>query len=123
MKNSDRRKASGDWGEEKVPALLKKAGFHAVRDLKFEKANHQFANFYAERGNHRFIIGVKTRNRLTAAAVNTGEYSGRTILAQGSRRSEQRDNSGAGGQSSPGRAADSARTAMPPLRTGAYQAV
>jgi Holliday junction resolvase len=67
MDNSIRTKALGNWGEKKAIALLKKAGFRSVRDLNSETTNHPFADFYAERGDSRFIIGVKTRNRRTAA--------------------------------------------------------
>jgi Holliday junction resolvase len=75
MKKVVRIKALGDWGEEKALSLLKGAGFHAVRDLNFGKANHPFADFYAERGSQRFIIGVKTRNRLTAAGKLNAAYN------------------------------------------------
>jgi hypothetical protein len=50
--------------------LLKKAGFHAVRDLNSHSANHPFADFYAERGKKRFIIGVKTRNKRGSALAS-----------------------------------------------------
>jgi Holliday junction resolvase len=56
----------GNWGEDKASKLLNGAGFYSVRNLNSAKANHPFADIFAERGGRRFIIGVKTRNKQTA---------------------------------------------------------
>ncbi len=63
MRESDRRKALGDWGEAKALELMKRAGsgFASARDVNAQIYNHPFGDIYAERGNARFLIGVKTR--------------------------------------------------------------
>lgn len=63
MKEYDRIKALGDWGEGKAVDLLRnaKVPFQKVRDVNAETHNHPFGDVYAERGGQRFIIGVKTR--------------------------------------------------------------
>jgi len=63
MRESERRKALGDWGEAKALELMKRAGsgFANARDVNAQTHNHPFGDIYAERGNARFLIGVKTR--------------------------------------------------------------
>lgn len=80
MENMLRTRALGAWGEEKASKLLKKAGFRSVLNLNTEKANHLFADIYAERGDERFIIGVKTRNKQTAEGKLNSCYN---ILKKG----------------------------------------
>jgi Holliday junction resolvase len=75
MAQTLRTMALGGWGEEKASKLLKRAGFRSVRNLNSEIPNHLFADIYAERGDERFIIGVKTRNRLTAAGKLNPSYN------------------------------------------------
>jgi hypothetical protein len=70
-----RTKALGGWGEEKASKLLKRAGFRSVSNLNSEISNHLFADIYAERGDKRYIIGVKTRNRLTATGKLNPSYN------------------------------------------------
>lgn len=74
-----RTNALGGWGEEKASKLLKQAGFHSIRNLNVEIPNHLFADIYAERGDKRYIIGVKTRNRLTKGNfIQATTYARRT---------------------------------------------
>ncbi|CAN0512214.1 unnamed protein product, partial [Phaeothamnion confervicola] len=49
MRDSERRKALGDWGESKAYELLTRAvsGFSNVRDINAETANHPFGDLYA----------------------------------------------------------------------------
>jgi hypothetical protein len=63
MNEHERRKALGDWGERKAVDLLTnaKASFQNVRDVNAETHHHPFGDIYAERGDQRFLIGVKTR--------------------------------------------------------------
>ena len=74
MGNLTRTKALGNWGEKKIPELLKRAGFGSVRDFNSERANHPFADFYAERGDN-YVIGAKTRNKRTAAGPLNSPYN------------------------------------------------
>lgn len=55
----ERTKALGRYGEKITMGLLESAGFTAVR---YMGAYHPFADYYAERKGHRFIISVRTRN-------------------------------------------------------------
>jgi hypothetical protein len=77
MTQTLRTMALGGWGEEKASKLLKRAGFRSVRNLNSEIPNHLFADIYAERDVTRYIIGVKTRNRLTAAGTLNPSYNAR----------------------------------------------
>jgi hypothetical protein len=63
VRESERRKALGDWGEAKALELMKRAGsgFVNARDVNAQTHNHPFGDIYAERSNARFLIGVKTR--------------------------------------------------------------
>jgi hypothetical protein len=63
MSNNERTKAVGNWGERKAIDLLKAAGFFNVKDMNVETHNHPFGDLYAERGDERYLIGVKTRNK------------------------------------------------------------
>jgi hypothetical protein len=63
MRESERRRELGDWGEQKALDLLKRdSGFKCARDVNEQTHNHPFGDIYAERGYERFLIGVKTRN-------------------------------------------------------------
>jgi len=63
MRESERRKALGDWGEKKAFDLLKAGGFSNVRDVNVETHNHPFGDIYAERSGKPYLVGVKTRNK------------------------------------------------------------
>ena len=77
MRESERRKALGDWGEAKAYELLIRAGsgFSNVRDVNAETANHPFGDLYAERGKDRFVIGVNARNRYQASGPLNPTYN------------------------------------------------
>lgn len=75
MKESERRQALGNWGEEKTLALLKNAQFSGVRDVNAETHNHPFGDIYAERGPARFVIGVKTRNMYQKSGPLNASYN------------------------------------------------
>jgi hypothetical protein len=77
MRESERRKALGDWGEDKAYELLTRtgSGFSNVRDINAETANHPFGDLYAEHGKDRFVIGVKTRNRYQASGPLNATYN------------------------------------------------
>jgi hypothetical protein len=38
-------------------------GFNNIRNLNDQKRNYPYADFYAERGDQKYVISVKTRNR------------------------------------------------------------
>jgi hypothetical protein len=63
MRESERRKSLGDWGEARALELMKRAGsgFAHARDVNVQTHNHPFGDIYAERGSQYFLIGVKTR--------------------------------------------------------------
>jgi len=63
MRESERRKALGDWGEAKALELMSRlgSGFSRARDVNAETHNHPFGDIYAEHGQSRVLIGVKTR--------------------------------------------------------------
>jgi len=63
MRESERRKALGDWGEAKAVELLNRpgSGFTQARDVNAQTHNHPFGDIYAEHGPSRVLIGVKTR--------------------------------------------------------------
>ena len=65
MKESERRQALGNWGEEKTLALLKNAQFNGVRDVNAETHNHPFGDIYAERGRARFVIGSQNTQHVS----------------------------------------------------------
>lgn len=75
MSDVKRRRALGCWGEKKAAELFGRAGFLYVRDLNSDAANHPFADVFAERGGERFIVGVKTRNKYTAAGPLNAAYN------------------------------------------------
>lgn len=75
MRVSDRSKALGNWGEQKALMLLKRAGFELVRDLNTEMANHPFADAFAARDPEKYIVGVRTRNKYTAAGPLNSPYN------------------------------------------------
>jgi hypothetical protein len=75
MKESERRKALGDWGEKKAIDLLKRAGFSNVKDMNAETHNHPFGDIYAERGGMRYLVGVKTRNKYQESGPLNATYN------------------------------------------------
>ena len=69
LADRERTRILGSWGESKAVALLKGAGFENVRDINAETFNHPFGDVYAERDGERYLIGVKTRNKIGRAHV------------------------------------------------------
>lgn len=61
-----RKKELGNWGEAKAWSLLESAGFVEVRNVNQETHNHPFGDLFGIRNGQRFLIGVKTRNKLQA---------------------------------------------------------
>lgn len=60
--NYQRTKAIGNFGEQITAKLLQSAGFTNIRDLNALEHNHPFADYYAERNGHRYVISVRARN-------------------------------------------------------------
>ena len=63
---SQRRKDLGDSGEGFAMSLLAKHGFDNIQDLNSVKRNYPFADLYAEKGGKRYVISVKTRQKIGA---------------------------------------------------------
>lgn len=62
-----RTKALGAWGERTAAVALERAGFGGIIDLNSNWLNHPFGDLLAERDGRRFLVGVRTRNRLNAS--------------------------------------------------------
>lgn len=78
MSEAERRKALGDWGEQKAIELLRRqgSGFVDVRDINAETHNHPFGDVYAGRVKGRpCVIGVKTRNMYQASGPLNSTYN------------------------------------------------
>jgi hypothetical protein len=77
LTETERRKALGDWGEEKALELLKRAGsgFKNPRDVNKETHNHPFGDIYAERGRGPLLLGVKTRNMYQVSGKLNCDYN------------------------------------------------
>ena len=71
----ERTKALGLWGEKKALVLLLRTGFRIVKDMNAEMPNHPFGDVYAERGNMRYMVGVKTRNKYQASGALNSTYN------------------------------------------------
>ncbi len=71
----ERTKALGDWGERTAATVLKRAGFSRIHDLNAHRFNHPFGDILAERKGRRFLIGVRTRNKLSAGGVLNAAYN------------------------------------------------
>jgi Holliday junction resolvase-like predicted endonuclease len=75
MKNHERIKALGAWGEKKALALLEKAGFENMSDMNARTSNQPFGDILAERGGARYLIGVKTRNKYQMSGLLNPTYN------------------------------------------------
>ena len=64
----------GDKGETLAERCLKKHGFVDVRNLNNERANHPFADLYAEKGSVRYVVSVKTRNEFEVGGGVNSSY-------------------------------------------------
>lgn len=65
----------GKIGEQWAEALLARNGFTNVQSLNAEQANHSYADIYAEKDGERYVISVKTRNKLQASGALNGSYN------------------------------------------------
>ena len=59
----------------RAEALLARNGFMNVQSLNAEQANHSYADIYAEKDGERYVISVKTRNKLQASGTLNGSYN------------------------------------------------
>lgn len=71
-----RSKRLGDVCESLTVELLKQKGFTNIRSLNAERMNYPFADVYAERGDQRFVISIKGRNKFE----NNGNLNARYKL-------------------------------------------
>ena len=72
---AQRRKDLGDSGEGFAMSLLAKHGFDNIQDLNSVKRNYPFADLYAEKGGKRYVISVKTRQKIGADGKENTEYN------------------------------------------------
>ncbi|MFH1217779.1 MAG: hypothetical protein V1706_14890 [Pseudomonadota bacterium] len=70
-----RAKSLGALGELLAIKALVDNGFNNIRNLNDEKRNFPFADLYAERRNEKYVISVKTRNRLTRTGRLNSRYN------------------------------------------------
>ncbi len=65
----------GKIGEQWAEALLARNGFTNVQSLNAERSNHSYADIYAEKDGGRYVISVKTRNKLQVSGALNGSYN------------------------------------------------
>lgn len=65
----------GRIGEEWAETLLVRNGFTHVHNLNVKQANHSYADIYAEKDGQKYVISVKTRNKLQAGGTLNGLYN------------------------------------------------
>ena len=65
----------GRIGEQWAEAMLSRNGFTNIQNLNDELANHRYADIYAEKDGQRYVISVKTRNKLQASGALNGSYN------------------------------------------------
>jgi hypothetical protein len=58
-----RAKSLGALGELLAIKALVDNGFNSIRNLNDQKRNYPYADLYAERGDEKYVISVKARNR------------------------------------------------------------
>jgi hypothetical protein len=76
--NMTRKKIVGDFGEELIERLLKRAGFdsNSIRDLNHRRYNHPGGDFLAKRAAIEYFISVKTRNKYKKDDQGTRRLNG-----------------------------------------------
>jgi hypothetical protein len=69
-----RRKSLGTLGELFAIKALVDNNFSNIRNLNDYKRNYPFADIYAERGDEKYIISVKARNRYERSGKLNSRY-------------------------------------------------
>jgi hypothetical protein len=69
-----RDKVLGHVGERLASDVLARCGFTSIRNLNREKNNFPFADLYAERNSHRYVISVKIRNKFEVSGRLNARY-------------------------------------------------
>lgn len=65
----------GNLGEQWAAALLERNGFTNVENFNNRRKNHAYADIYAERNGERYVISVKTRNKLKVGGDLNDSYN------------------------------------------------
>ena len=78
-KTAHRAQKLGSFGEALAARILQSAGFRNLRNLNEARENFPFGDIYAERGEHKYVISVKIRNRYEA---RTGRLNARYKLGK-----------------------------------------
>ena len=58
----------GDIGEQWAEVILSRNGFTNIENLNNKRKNHGYADIYAEKDGKRYVISVKTRNKMRASS-------------------------------------------------------
>ncbi|MBI5674646.1 MAG: hypothetical protein HZC48_02300 [Nitrospirae bacterium] len=70
-----RAKSLGALGELLAIKALVDNGFNNIRNLNDQKRNFPYADLYAERGDKKYVISVKARNRYGRNGRLNGRYN------------------------------------------------
>lgn len=65
----------GNLGELWAEEALTDNGFTSVENLNNKHRNHGYADIYAERAGERYVVSVKTRNKLKASGILNKDYN------------------------------------------------
>ncbi len=63
-----RNQRLGSIGEQWAEMLLSRNGFTNIENLNNKRKNHAYADIYAEKNGERYVISVKTRNKMRASS-------------------------------------------------------
>ncbi len=60
----------GNIGEQWAEMLLSRNGFTNIENLNNKRKNYAYADIYAEKDGERYVISVKTRNKMRSVSKN-----------------------------------------------------
>lgn len=73
-KEAKRKKALGELGELFAIKVLVDNRFNNIRNLNDDKRNYPFADLYAEKGNSKYVISIKARNKYELSGKENSFY-------------------------------------------------
>lgn len=74
-KEAARKKSLGELGELFAIKTLVDAEYDKIRNLNDAHMNEAFADIYCEKGNKKYVISVKARNKYTADGKLNSRYN------------------------------------------------
>ena len=91
-KEAQRRKSLGELGELfGIKALVDKS-FKNIKNLNDRKMNYPFADLYAEKGDEKYVISIKARNKYQKNRTLNSRYKlGSNAYSHASRAEEKFD--------------------------------